>query len=344
MTKKSRWALVVAVVALAVVSAVALVGCGRGDPDYFKEVSAYTFWDNEASESIPQYQAYHMVKAHLEDHSDGKIKKVAVLGVDGCRADMMLNVCFNDRETSGYVADMRYSGINKLRSTGGLYLAYTGGEYGTDTQQEPSTQPGWASVLTGGWHTHHGVTHNGKEYPLKDSVDTVLMEYAKKGIPTSFTSAWLEHFTETYAGEIAYLKKHDEVPLVYTHTKDDEGTQAILLDRVRNSSSDGREIVFGIYDSCDDNGHSYLFGNDKPQNGYAMRYCDTMAYEVMQAIEARATYEQEDWLILMLTDHGGWKWGHGQHSYEERTIWMACNKPIDPSYFGKGYDGHTENS
>lgn len=67
-----------------------------------------------------------------------------------------------------------------------------------------------------------------------------------------------------------------------------------------------------------------------------------MAYELLQAIYSRPSFQSEDWLIIIATDHGGIETWHGGQTLEERSTWIVCNKPIDEKYMGSGYDGYTE--
>lgn len=46
---------------VAVTAAVACGGCTGEDKDYFKNVSGYSFWDNEGSEAIAQYKFYNIM-------------------------------------------------------------------------------------------------------------------------------------------------------------------------------------------------------------------------------------------------------------------------------------------
>ena len=52
-------------------------------------------------------------------------------------------------------------------------------------------------------------------------------------------------------------------------------------------------------------------------------------YEVIKAIEARETYETEDWLIIVTSDHGGIETGHGGPSIQERMTFVVMNKEWD---------------
>lgn len=56
-----------------------------------------------------------------------------------------------------------------------------------------------------------------------------------------------------------------------------------------------------------------------------------------RAIEARSTYAEEDWLIIISTDHGGTETDHGGQTAFERMTWLACNKPIEITEENKTY-------
>ena len=74
---------------------------------------------------------------------------------------------------------------------------------------------------------------------------------------------------------------------------------------------------------------------------YAAAVVNTNAYieQAIQAVYARDTYEQEDWLILITTDHGGHGKNHYQATAVERLTWMAINKKVDCSkYLEEGFD------
>ena len=55
---------------------------------------------------------------------------------------------------------------------------------------------------------------------------------------------------------------------------------------------------------------------------------DTWAAGLLEAIAQRDSYDEEDWLILITTDHGGVDSGHGGQSDEERITWLASNRPL----------------
>jgi hypothetical protein len=52
---------------------------------------------------------------------------------------------------------------------------------------------------------------------------------------------------------------------------------------------------------------------------------DSAVGKVLNALYARPTYANEDWLILVITDHGGTGFGHGANSNAERYIWWIAS-------------------
>ncbi len=51
--------------------------------------------------------------------------------------------------------------------------------------------------------------------------------------------------------------------------------------------------------------------------------------DIIEAIESRDTYDTEDWLILITTDHGGIEKDYGGPSFEERITFIVSNKTIE---------------
>lgn len=219
---------------VAVTAAVACGGCTGEDKDYFKNVSGYSFWDNEGSEAIAQYKFYNIMDAFFSEGEinngscvkDGKTRKILFLGWDGARADALTNIFYDNSEIgsdSYNYPPKDYSGLNRLAAQGGVYIAYAGGEKGKDSEQETSTCAGWTSELTGAWHTAHGVDLNSDV--KRDSPDTVMLKYAKLGLNTSLAFGWGQYFDITLRSEVSYLLANPDTPMVLRD-----------IDRVRASS------------------------------------------------------------------------------------------------------------
>lgn len=381
------------VLLVAVISAVFMAGgCTGEDKDYFKNVSAYSFWDNSGSEAIAQYKFYSIMdgffkEGEIKDGScikDGKTRKILFLGWDGTRADAISNIMFDENNfgTNSYnYPHIEFSGLNKLASEGGIYLAYAGGEKGKDSEQETSTCAGWTSELTGSWHTEHGVNHN--DDVKRDSADTIMLKYAKLGLNTSLAFEWGQYFDITLRNEVKYILEHPETPVLYRdidrtransetdimaneNLKKAKEINAVNLDYYNAVAMDGEihgyeaydvamrdyllgrieagdDFVGGIMHAPDTTGHTDGFGNDNCHYVNAVRNADVYLYTLIEAVQRREAELNEEWLIIATADHGGNKTGHGKQIYEHRTIWIASNRPIDGIYFGVNYNGYKEN-
>lgn len=370
-----------------------LAACVQEDKEYFGNVSSYSFWDNDATEAIAQYKLYELMDGYLSDgtvrdgdvvSADGKVKKVLFLGWDGVRADALTNVFYdeNSTDTNGgynYQPD-GYSGLQRLKESGGLYLAYAGGEKDEDSAQQTSTCAGWTSILTGGWKTLHGVDYN-DDIKVAEGADTIMMKYAKKGLSAGLAFDWGQLFDTTWRNEVSYLFEHPELPLRYRDTdrpvassvadilaneglsdeddinaldpehynavamdeiheyaEYDIGTRDYVLDRI----AAGDDFVGAIFHRPDTNGHTTGFGNQNPHYVNCVRNADMYLYDILLEIERREIEENEEWLVVVTTDHGGSGRDHGAQVYEHRTTWVACSREIDSRYFGNGYDGYNE--
>lgn len=376
---KKRIVLTAAVILIAVAVAGAFAACG--DPDYFKNLDAYGFWDNQPSQAIAQPKIGQMVRDFLASPlPDGKTaKKVAFIGYDGCRADALINVLDTPDEIGGDNSTSKYSAIAEVLKgeQAGIYYAYAGGEKGQENEQHTSTAPGWSALTTGVWGIKNGITNNGmpKNIDYKTfMLESALGQYGNIKYRSVFAASWLPHFTENYTDEVEYLRANaasgveaiqlnsstdadtvkkylddisaandGSIPMRHKYVKNDEELHEYLLSCVQEGGENERDIIFGIYEGTDHNGHSTGFGNDNYKYIKGFRDEDLMAYELLQAIYSRPSYDSEDWLIIITTDHGGFKTWHGNQTYEERSTWVVCNKGISSDYFGSGYDGYKEN-
>lgn len=115
-----------------------------GDKDYLKYVEKYGFWSNTAETSIAQPQTGNIVRDFLSTPSvDGKTKKVAFIGYDGCRADALINALKTSSATASYEEDSPLSGLAELlKGQGsGIYLAYAGETKARRPNRRPARLP-----------------------------------------------------------------------------------------------------------------------------------------------------------------------------------------------------------
>lgn len=291
-----------------------LAGCKSND-DYAEELNESGIFSNTVETAYAQTKIYELANAHLKS---GDNKKVAIITLDGARADGLFNICLQTEGKSGENVNSVNSGVNLLREKGGLYLMYCGGEFDDKaTKQATSTSPGFATILTGKWGSVNGCRDNGE--PIIAGQDTILKTYSEEGKKVSFTARWEDHFTVVFKNE--YQSHNDN----YIFNKSTSETQSHELAKAAVARDD---IFFVIYESPDYNGHSEGFSLENYKYNKSIVDSDRYAYELIQLIEARQAELGEDWLIIMTTDHGGKDKGHGKQNYESKVIWFATNKSL----------------
>ena len=91
-------------------------------------------------------------------------------------------------------------------------------------------------------------------------------------------------------------------------------------------TADGPDMVMCILEHCDHTGHSSGFGNKNPAYVKAFRDSDREALALINAVKNRGTYADEDWLIIITTDHGGDGTAHGSQLAGCRQTFFALNK------------------
>lgn len=339
-----KWSKPLMVVAVVIIAIVSLVACTAPDGNYFKKVSSYKFWTNTGETAIPQTAIHNIIDEHV-NNVNGKEKKVLVIGFDGGRADGLVNIIKSgaemrkDVDYSGHNDDQLYSGVNHIRKTGGTYISYAGGEKGKDTQQHTSTGPGWSAMSTGAWGKDNGMTNNGMTKNLE--YKTIMLKLAEnKDMQTAFIAQWGEHFDLTYTKEIDYLKANPSIDMRFTKIEDDFKMYEHLKASLTVDNDLERDVIFTIFEATDHNGHGTGYGDQNSHYVNAIKNIDMYAYGLIETIENRSTYAEEDWLILLTSEHGGIGTGHGGQTLEERTTFIVSNKVLDTKHYSQGYNGY----
>lgn len=228
-------------------------------------------------------------------------RKVLFIGIDGCRFDAIVKA--------------NTPGIDELLSNA-LYSDHGLTEYTT------WSGTGWSGMLTGVWHTKHGVTDNTfngsnyGEYP--DFISRA--ENHNPGLSTYSVVHWSPLNTTI----IQSIDNKISVPT-------DLEVKNIAVNILNNNNPD---ILFVAFDDVDHAGHSHGFSPDIPQYIQSIEITDQYISELISALKNRPNYAQEDWLIVVTTDHGGTISGHGGGTLEERTIFNIFSNPgFEQQYF-----------
>lgn len=294
-------------------------GTNFGDTvsNYKDNVNSVDAYVNTFETAIPQTDVYTVIADHFNSELPaGKTeKKVIVLGYDGGRADA-LSLLDGTTEKSA---------IGYLLATGGTaQIAYCGGvNYPAFNTQDTSTAPGWCSILTGEWADVHGIT--GNDIVKSNDHLTLLTTLVEDGTVDSsaFYVSWNGHFSHdssTYLLEKQYIEeKHLAVSFV--DAEDDNGTYDNTVADI--SRADCSDFIFTIFEHTDHAGHGTGFCINNPEYVTAFAESEAQCRQIIDAVESRATYETEDWLIILTSDHGGYNTGHGGMTLQERMIFVV---------------------
>lgn len=285
---------------------------------YLEAISTIEF-ENTIETAIPQTEIYDMIVDHYNSAlPEGKTeKKAIVIGYDGCRADALTLIKDNK------------SGINTLLEEGASFnLAYCGGVNYPDGEntQATSTAPGWCSLLTGVWAEDNGVYANSQPKSLE--YKTLMTELVENGTidSASFITKWGGHFSKddsTYINEKKYCEDNN-LAVSFNKTSGNEGSMIKAAKEL--SKADCPDFTLAIYENTDSNGHNLGFSINNPFYKLGFDHCEKFAYDTIRTIKARDTFETEDWLIIITSDHGGFGTGHGGPTIQERMIFIVANR------------------
>ncbi|MBN7814442.1 alkaline phosphatase family protein [Algoriphagus pacificus] len=261
-----------------------------------------------------------------------KSKKVLFVIVDGIPYDVIDSV-----ETPN---------LDKIISEGGIMKATMGGEKDGYSQTPTISAVGYNSVLTGVWANKHNVWGNGIKDP-NYNYSTVFRLF-KDQFPdgkTAIFSTWLDNRTKLVGdglpqtGNLKIDTHFDGLELdTVNYPHDDERTYIHLIDEevsktaAKTISENAPDLSWMYLEFTDDMSHRY--GNS-PQFVDAVKKADIQIGRVWDAIKEREANFQEDWLLVITTDHGREDDGHGHggQSDRERSIWIATNAKNKNSHF-----------
>lgn len=240
-------------------------------------------------------QKFTLVSALLLGGSVFAGPRVLVIGVDGLKPDCI-----------------------EPASTPALDRLIANGSFNADGQAEDLTfsGPNWASILHGVHRDKHGVFNN-------DYRPSRLREW-----PDFLTRIERFDASRVTAKVIAWkpiaIHQPSEADVVETPENGDEGVTEVavaMLTGVYPGMSGGPDALFVHLDEVDGAGHTYGF--DRSQSDYlrGIERADAMIGRMLDAMEARPGFDREDWLVLVVSDHGGSiDKGHSGNTPEKRAM------------------------
>ncbi len=219
--------------------------------------------------------------------------KALFIGIDGCRWDAL--------EAAKTPAIDRLIAAGTL-SVGTEILAPR------ETKGDTVSGPGWSNLLCGVWPDKHGVVDNsfkGSNYEEYPHFFARIKAVAPKKITASF-SDWGPIQSRILSKADLTVAEDSHGAASYTQADAFLATTCATVLKTRNP--DAMMLYLG---QVDETGHAKGFHPKVPDYVAAIERVDGHIGSVVAAIEARPTFAEEDWLILIATDHGGVGTNHG---------------------------------
>ncbi len=245
---------------------------------------------------INKYHFYYIFLVLFVSITHAQTKKSLVIMLDGVRADA--------------IAPAHTPHLDKLVS--GNWQKDYNCAYSLRAQSifdAPSNSaPNHVSIATGVNAKKHLVANNGQtaagayqKHPIY--LDLLIQKHPQ--LSTAFFFCW---------GEDADLKRQSD-KLRFQHGKDEE-IKNHVVDFIKKDG-DAALIYFDLPDGM---GHTDGFYPHGKQYLQAIETMDIYLGEILASISQRPHFQKEDWQIIILADHGGYKTSHGMEGGCAHTV------------------------
>lgn len=260
-----------------------------------------------------------------------KTRKTVFIIIDGVPADV--------------IERLNLPAINEIASQGAYARAYTGGEVGEYSQTPTISAIGYTNLLTATWLNKHNVGGNSNLKPNYNywTIFRIAKEQDRE-YKTAIYSSWTDNRTvllgegkkETGHLKIDYVCDGFDLDTLCFPQKDkelhifdiDEHVSKQAAKGIRNDAPD-LSWVYLWY--TDDAGH--IEGNGSFFDEYT-KQADLQIERIWQAVQYREKHFDEEWMVIVTTDHGRTEsgYGHGGQSERERTTWIATNQQVNKHF------------
>lgn len=222
-------------------------------------------------------------------------KKLIVFAIDGMRSDILQS--------------QNLSFFEKMRKFG-----Y--GTYNSRNNDISISGPSWMSVLTGVYHKKHTIKNNQfNQFPICNEIKNIS-KLAKCIDPNLKFGMYMEW--ESFYQYNKFLEWDTLIPGEFGNTEKSVG---IVTNWLLNSDLDYYFIYLGEPDYW---GHKLSFESINPLYIFSYKSINNAIEEILRTLYKRKNYDNEEWIVMTTTDHGGKGFQHnGSSSQERQVFWFA---------------------
>ena len=236
------------------------------------------------------------------DAAGARVPKVVLIGIDGVRPDVL--------------AEVATPHLDALAAAGTFTAR-------TRTTTPSVSGPSWSSMLTGVWPDKHGVTDNefgGRRYDAYPGFLT-RVEEVRPELETFAVVDWvplmeLDGGSTVVGPEVDRRELLDGYELGWAEA--DARATELAVEVLAGSDPDALFVYLGNPDES-----SHQAGSIDEEYREAIALADEHVGRIVEAVRARPTFDAEEWLVIVSTDHGRrTDGGHGGDSPEEMTTFI----------------------
>lgn len=222
-----------------------------------------------------------------------KPKKVLFIGIDGC---VWKALTPSNAPNLKALMDESYTSTNAL------------------TEIPTWSSNGWSALFTGVGVAKHKASDN--SFSGADFINyPSFFRQIKTSLPSLRTAS-----IATWSSINNFIVASQDVT-VKQNSNSDDATEARIIQEITSSNTD---VSFCHFDNVDHAGHASNYRLTSQMYIDSVKAVDNRVGRILDAIKSRATYDDENWLVVVATDHGG-DLSHGGSSYLERNAFIIVN-------------------